>query len=263
MNRHKVFDAFVDEVRSIPAVQYVLGSTAGGGLDVHTYLAGDDAESAAAVHEAELKVMELATRGVEFSVWGLSGRNVWELQCPLPDLVFCKSDCAEAFFRSGIANFNLGLLNEAAADFRRSLRLRVVPQTLQNLASVMVAQGRHQAAVRLLMKALALAAHYDKALFTLAEAWFQLRRYDKAQRALTQYLAGGYARKAVALNNLGVVLDHAGDSAEARTRFRLAIDCDPSLDIAKRNLARLEGQSVYALALDTGTAPESTYAEVA
>lgn len=113
------------------------------------------------------------------------------------------------------------------------------------------------------MKALALAANYDKALFTLAEAWFQLRRYDKAQRALTQYLAGGYARKAEALNNLGVVLDHAGDSAKARNLFRVAIECDPSLDVAKRNLGRLEGQSIYALALDTGAVPESTYAEVA
>ncbi len=263
MNRHKVFDAFVDEVRSIHAVQYVLGSTEGGGLEVHTYLADDDAESASAVHEAELRAMGRTTRGVEFYVWYLRGRNVWELQCPLPDLVFCRERCDEAFFRSGIANYNLGLLDEAAADFRRSLRLRVVPQTLQNLASVMVAQGRHREAVRLLMKALMLAATYDKALFTLAEAWFRLRQYDKAQRALEQYIAAGYDRRAEALNNLGVVLDHAGASAEARLRFQQAVEYDPSLDIAKRNLARLDGLPSYAPALDLGMIPESTYAEVA
>ena len=104
--------------------------------------------------------------------------------------------------------------------------------------------GQEQAAEACFRTALRLEPAAPTALTSLAALLRRERRWPEAAEAYRQLLAGPAAPEDY--NNAGVVQLYLGDSAEAGSQFRRALELDPTLFSAHYNL--------YKLALASGDA---------
>lgn len=160
---------------------------------------------------------------------------------------------AEALFETGNLDASKelfdGLVREPASE----------PQALYGLARIASAEGRHDAAVTLLTRALALYPEWGAANYALAVSLRALGRRDDAQRALERHaqfgprwpgledrvLAGinGLRDDAGARLRRGRQLGDAGDVTGAIAEYEAALESDPSLALAHESLLKLYGRA--------------------
>jgi tetratricopeptide (TPR) repeat protein len=133
------------------------------------------------------------------------------------------------------------------------------PQALFGLGRIAASEGRHEAAVAYLTRALALFPEWGAAQYALALSLRALARRDEAQRALerhTQFgaqwpaIEDGVLARVEALRDdagarlrRGLKLAGAGDAAGAIAELEAALERDPSLAVAHEGLIKLYGRA--------------------
>jgi Tfp pilus assembly protein PilF len=98
---------------------------------------------------------------------------------------------------------------------------------------------RWQGAFESFSRAVELNPRDARAQSGLASSALRMERFDVAQRAFLAMIDAGY-QPAPAHFNLGLLAQRSGDIAEARRRYGLALQADPSFKPARDALARLK-----------------------
>ena len=133
------------------------------------------------------------------------------------------------------------------------------PQALFGLGRIAASEGRHEAAVAYLTRALALFPEWGAAQYSLALSLRALARRDEAQRALERHarfgaqwpaIEDGVLARVDALRDdagarlrRGIKIAGAGDAAGAIAELEAALERDPSLAVAHEGLVKLYGQA--------------------
>jgi len=161
-----------------------------------------------------------------------------------------------------------GAYEAAAREYATALRLapegRDRGRLLVAHGEALWGLGRHEEAVARYREALAADFDRPELHLLLASALTALGRYDQA---IPEYrLALAVAESGEARNNLGYVLERAGDRASAIEEYRRATRLAPDLADAQLNLGRallLEGrpeESIGPLGAATRLAPDASFA---
>jgi len=176
-----------------------------------------------------------------------------------------------AHLNLGNALGRAGLLQEAAASYRRALALRPeLVEALNNLADVELEQGDLEAASASLRRAVELRPDFAEAQQNLGKALLRLGRYEEALESCKKavHLAPGSPQ---AHNSLGNVLARLGQFDAAIASFRRCIALWPEFAEAHANLANAirstgrldEAAEEYRLALRIKPEFVAAYAELA
>jgi tetratricopeptide (TPR) repeat protein/tRNA A-37 threonylcarbamoyl transferase component Bud32 len=142
------------------------------------------------------------------------------------------------------------LLEQAAQLFAEDQSSTFSPESARQLANIHSALGREfcqqarwQAAITHLEKALALDSGLLPARATLGLAYFQQGRYDAAIEAYDLVLRAqpyGRSHSAQLYNNLGAAHEAKGDLAAAVAAYSRALELEPRLVLAQKNLQRAQ-----------------------
>jgi tetratricopeptide (TPR) repeat protein len=145
----------------------------------------------------------------------------------------------KVLFALGNTAGQLGLAGPAEQFYRRVLAQDPCrTEAIVNLANLLRAAGQYDAAIALLIPAVAREPRSPELQLTLGSAW---REKGDPQRATAHYQAALIAGPtyAPALANLADMLSDAGDREAARTLYDKAIKCDPGNAQARLNRAVL------------------------
>jgi tetratricopeptide (TPR) repeat protein len=145
----------------------------------------------------------------------------------------------KVLFALGNTASQLGLAGPAEQFYRRVLAQDPCrKEAIVNLANLLRAAGQYDAAIALLIPAVAREPKSPELQLTLGSAW---REKGDPQRATAHYQAALIAGPtyAPALANLADMLSDAGDREAARTLYDKAIKCDPGNPQARLNRAVL------------------------
>jgi tetratricopeptide (TPR) repeat protein len=170
-----------------------------------------------------------------------------------PDYLPARVKLAESLYETGS-------FEESRRLFDALIRERAAePAAVFGLGRIAAAEGRHEEAVTLLNRAVALFPEWGAAHYALAQSLRALGRRDEAQRALDLHAKYGAAWPAVedrllaAVNasrddagarlRRGLKLSESGDVAGAITEHEAALALDPSLAVAHENLITLYGRT--------------------
>jgi tetratricopeptide (TPR) repeat protein len=153
-----------------------------------------------------------------------------------------------------------GRLKDSTRLFEKLLETPAAqPHAVFGLGRIAAAEGRHDAAVAHLMRAVTLFPEWGAAHYALALSLRTLGRRDEAQRALERHaqfgprwpaiedhvLAGVSALRDDARAKLrrGLSLAEAGDTAGAIAALEAALELDPSLAVVHEDLVKLYGRA--------------------
>jgi len=144
-------------------------------------------------------------------------------------------DYVKAHNNLALALVEVGQLDEAAAQWKRSLELDPVPEIYSDYGFVLARLGKPKDALAAYEKALELDPHCASAHFNLAVASIQAGKLGEAE---VHYRAALSAKpNAETHNGLGFVLAAQGRPGEAVEQFQKAIDINPHYTPAYNNLA--------------------------
>ena len=144
-----------------------------------------------------------------------------------------------AFNNRGYALYEAGRLDEAMADYRRSLEINPhYSDAGNNLGHALAERGRSAEAIPLYRAALAAKPQQREIMVNLANALSDVGQWDEATRLYEDVLARepGHVN---ALNGLGVVLAQRGRTEDAVARFTAALRQDPRNAAAHGNLGNV------------------------
>jgi Tfp pilus assembly protein PilF len=146
----------------------------------------------------------------------------------------------------GVVSLRRGQLKQAEHHLLEALASLQLARAvaLNNLGMVLATQGRSAEAEQAFKEAVALDPRYADARRNLGLAYLEkgqmqagiLEQPKQAEHHLLAALASLQLARAVALNNLGMVLATQGRSAEAEQAFKEAVALDPRYADARRNL---------------------------
>lgn len=143
---------------------------------------------------------------------------------------------APAYNGLGIVCFKTGLYPEAHKAFSKAAALNPAnPDFLNNLGVLEMRTHRAKTALTRFEACLRIAPDFAPAKNNMAESLVRLGR-DAAALAFLE----GHFPPAVASNNLGAIYEQVGYPSRARGMFLRALEQNPDLTPANRNLNRLE-----------------------
>src|SRR5215469_9523510 len=160
---------------------------------------------------------------------------------PLPALgmaVQCAPEDAAAHLNLGNALGRLGRFEEAAASYRRALK--VDPEFAEahsNLGELCLERGQAEEALRSCQQALRIRPYLAPAHQNLGTALVRLGRFDEAVRSCRSAIALN-PEFAEAYNSLGTALLSLAQTQEAIASFQRALEINPDFTAAQANLAR-------------------------
>lgn len=149
------------------------------------------------------------------------------------------SDNYLAYNNRGHALYAAGRVDEAIADYRRSLEINpAYADAGNNLGHALAERGQPAAAIPLYRTALAAKPGHREIMVNLANALSDLGQLDEATRLYEEVLTRE-PQHVNALNGLGVVLAQRGRLDEAVARFTTALQADPGNAAAHGNLGNV------------------------
>ena len=152
-------------------------------------------------------------------------------------------DCWQAHNRLGARKFNRGEIDPALAHFREAVRLRPdLAETQNNLGSAVLAKKDTKNAIRHFSEALRLSPGIIAIQSNLANALVLDGNHADAAKLYAD-LAARFPSNATFQCNLGVTLYRTGRNEEAIAAFRRALELEPNLEDAKKNLAIALGET--------------------
>ncbi|MDR0434522.1 MAG: tetratricopeptide repeat protein [Gracilibacteraceae bacterium] len=153
-----------------------------------------------------------------------------------------RPDYADAWNLKGLVLESLERFDEAAAAFTEAIRLEPEHQVAYgNMADVMTKMGKHEQAVELLTKQLAIREHpYYYIARGLAYGCLNNTKAEKEDYFRTIELDPDYA---YAYNNLGITFYDEGNLTEAIKYLEQAIEHDVSILAAHQTLGRVLAES--------------------
>jgi Tfp pilus assembly protein PilF len=195
-------------------------------------------------HTVALRQLELATRGNESDpeshyLRGVCQRETGDLagaRKSFQRAIRMDREFAPAYNGLGIVCFTSGQYPEAHKAFSKAATLNPAdPDFLNNLGVLEMRTHRAKAALTRFEACLRIAPDFTPAKNNLAECLVRLGR-DAAALAFLEH----HFPPAVASNNLGAIYEQVGYPSRARGMFLRALEQDPDLTAANRNLNRLE-----------------------
>lgn len=145
-------------------------------------------------------------------------------------------DCWQAHNRLGARKFNRGEIDPALAHFREAVRLRPdLAETQNNLGSAVLAKKDTKNAIRHFREALRLSPDIIAIQSNLANALVLDGNLMEASKLYAD-LAARFPSNATFQCNLGVTLYRTGRTEEAVAAFRRALEIEPDLEDAQKNL---------------------------
>lgn len=151
--------------------------------------------------------------------------------------VECDPKNALAYANLGAILREKGMLEAAESACRRAIELRPdYAEAYNNLGVVLAADDDNMGAFKAFEKALSLNPAFFDAGVNRGGALYKLDRMDEAEEAYENIIKLN-SGDPISRNGLGVVLLARGQTLEAATQFRQAIDLDPTYGEAIYNLA--------------------------
>jgi len=144
--------------------------------------------------------------------------------------------------RLAILHDRLGNTDQAFTEFQTALKTTPQdPEVLNGLGYFHYSRGQWEAAEKHLRRAIEVDPQYKRAWVNLGMVLCQQQRYDEGLAAFTQAVS-----KAEAHSNVAFILTVQRRFEEARAQYRIALEANPNLTIARLALAKLERQEVSA-----------------
>jgi tetratricopeptide (TPR) repeat protein len=215
-----------------------------------------------AAHQAYGRAQALAPRVFEWHYLDavVTGRRARpdEAAVQLEAALAVTPDYLPARLKLAEARFDAGNLDDAQRLFSALTDPDCAPAVAFGLGRIAAAQGRHDAAVEYLQRAIALFPEFGAAHYALARSYLALGRREEAQTALERHARFGARWPALAdpvfaavaalrddpgaLLQRGVKLADAGDADAAIAAHEAAVAIDPSMAQAHANLISLYGR---------------------
>jgi Tfp pilus assembly protein PilF len=195
-------------------------------------------------HTVALRQLELAARANESDpeshyLRGLCQRETGDpagARKSFQDAIRLDREYAPAHNGLGIVYFTNRQYPEAHKAFSKAAALNPAnPDFLNNLGVLEMRTHRAKTALTRFEACLRIAPDFTRAKNNLAESLVRLGRDAAALAFLERHFP-----PAVACNNLGIIYERVGYPSRARGMFQRALEQDPDLAAARRNLNRLE-----------------------
>ena len=136
----------------------------------------------------------------------------------------------------------MGLGWEAEMEGRQAVALAPTdPNRHSDLAGIVGRAGRYQEALQITTRGLSLNPQHLPSIHCRALALVSLGRTEDAERVLAAALLEDLDLAALRAS-VGLALESMGDLAGAAAQYREALALDPSVDLAREGLRRMEGR---------------------
>ena len=192
-----------------------------------------------ALRQIDLAIQEDESAAESRYLMGVCQRKIGDLagaRKSFEQAIRLDREYAPAYSDLGIVCFMSRQYNEAHEALSKAVALNPAnPDFLNNLGVLEMRTHRAKSALTHFEQCLKIVSDYGPAKNNLAECLVRLGRDNTALSFLERHFP-----PAVACNNLGGIYEQVGYPSQARVMFLRALEQDPDLTAARRNLNRLE-----------------------